>query len=113
MGGTFSQAPALPRPSSCGDPRRTGLGASDLFEGITELLFLTLGRRVDGPSPHDLYRAHQRPRAVAYLSAEFLIGPKLGKILLMLGIQAEAAEVLRLSCIHDRTHPCAGGRSGA
>jgi acyl-CoA dehydrogenase len=32
---------------------------------------------------------------VAYLSAEFLIGPQLGNNLLMLGIQQEVAEALR------------------
>ena len=123
MSSTFADAPDLPRPSSYGDPERTGLGAKDLFEGITEHLFFTLGRRVDSAGPHDFYlafsyavrdrlmsrhlaykdalRAHQRPRAVAYLSAEFLIGPQLGNNLLMLGIQAEAAEALRSFGIHD------------
>jgi starch phosphorylase len=40
-------------------------------------------------------------RIVAYLSAEFLIGPQLGNNLLMLGIQKEAAEALRQFGIND------------
>ncbi|MCH9715312.1 MAG: glycogen/starch/alpha-glucan phosphorylase, partial [Cyanobacteria bacterium] len=40
-------------------------------------------------------------RVVAYLSAEFLIGPQLGNNLLMLGIQEEAAEALRRFGIDD------------
>jgi starch phosphorylase len=40
-------------------------------------------------------------RVVAYLSAEFLIGPQLGNNLLMLGIQQEAAEALRRFGIND------------
>jgi len=117
MSSTFTDAPNLPLPSSYGDPERTGFGANDLFEGISEHLFFTLGRRVDNASHHDFYlalsyavrdrltgrqlasqdalRAHERPRAVAYLSAELLIGPQLGKNLLMLGIQAEAATALQ------------------
>ena len=57
MSSTFTEAPNLPRPSSYGAPERTGLGANDLFEGITEHLFFTLGRRVDSASPHDFYLA--------------------------------------------------------
>ncbi|MBW4529043.1 MAG: glycogen/starch/alpha-glucan phosphorylase, partial [Aphanothece saxicola GSE-SYN-MK-01-06B] len=44
--------------------------------------------------------AHPR-RIVAYLSAEFLIGPQLGNNLLMLGIQEEAAEALKSFGIND------------
>ncbi|MFM9109674.1 MAG: glycogen/starch/alpha-glucan phosphorylase, partial [Prochlorococcaceae cyanobacterium] len=40
-------------------------------------------------------------RVVAYLSAEFLIGPQLGNNLLMLGIQQEAAEALRRFGVED------------
>jgi len=123
MSSTFTDAPDLPHPSSYGDPERTGLGANDLFEGIKEHLFFSLGRRVDNADPHDFYlalsyavrdrlvsrqlasqdalRAHPMPRAVAYLSAEFLIGPQLGNNLLMLGIQAEAATALQRFGIHD------------
>jgi starch phosphorylase len=101
MSSTFTDAPDLPLPSSYGDPERTGLDADDLFEGITEHLFFTLGRRVDNASPQDALRAHQKPRAVAYLSAEFLIGPRLGNNLLMLGIQSEAATALQRFGIQD------------
>jgi glycogen phosphorylase len=113
---------AIPHPSSYGDRQRTGLTATDLFEGIAEHLFFTLGRSAVEPSPHDLYMAlsyavrdrlmsrhlaykdllrQQRPKAVAYLSAEFLIGPQLANNLLMLGLQAEAAEALARFGIQD------------
>jgi starch phosphorylase len=112
----------LAEPGTYGDPERNGLSANDLLDGITEHLFYTLGRRAVGASRHDLYlalshavrdrlmtrhlafkdaiRAHQ-PRAVAYLSAEFLIGPQLGNNLLMLGIREPASEALRRFGIHD------------
>lgn len=106
----------LPTPSTYGDPERVGLGADDLFNGITEHLFFTLGRRVAEATTHDLYLALSHAvrdrlmvrhlaykdalratssKAVAYLSAEFLIGPQLGNNLLMLGIREQAAEALR------------------
>jgi starch phosphorylase len=122
MTSTVPQTQGLPEPASFGDPERTGLTANDLFDGITEHLFFTLGRRATGASRHDLYlalsyavrdrlmtrhlaykdalRAH-RPRAVAYLSAEFLIGPQLGNNLLMLGIRNEAAAALQRFGIED------------
>ena len=106
----------LPSPAHYDDPERNGLGANDLFDGITEHLFYTLGRQANQASTHDLYlalshavrdrlmtrhlafkdalRKHPR-KAVAYLSAEFLIGPQLGNNLLMLGIREPAAEALR------------------
>jgi starch phosphorylase len=113
----------LPEPSRFGDPERTGLTVEDLFDGLTEHLFFTLGRRATTANRHDLYmalsyavrdrlmtrhlaykdafRAQARPRAVAYLSAEFLIGPQLGNNLLMLGIREEASAALRRFGIHD------------
>lgn len=86
----------LPMASEFGDPERVGLGVDDLFDGLTEHLFFTLGRRTDQLSHHDLYLAlshavrdrlmvrhlaykdalrANRSKVVAYLSAEFLIGP--------------------------------------
>jgi len=112
----------LSEPSSYGDSERTGLTASDLLAGITEHLFFTLGRRAIGASHHDLYMAlsyavrdrlmtrhlaykdalrNHQPKAVAYLSAEFLIGPQLGNNLLMLGIQQQAAEALQHFGVSD------------
>ncbi|MCP9826958.1 glycogen/starch/alpha-glucan phosphorylase [Synechococcus sp. L2F] len=106
----------LPLPASYGDPQRNGLSAADLVDGMTEHLFYTLGRQARGASHHDLYMAlsyavrdrlmtrhlaykdelrRLRPKAVAYLSAEFLIGPQLGNNLLMLGIVEQAREALR------------------
>jgi starch phosphorylase len=107
---------SLPRPAGYADPQRTGLSADDLFDAITEHLFYTVGRPADQASLHDLYLAlshavrdrlmtrhlatkdalRDHPsKVVAYLSAEFLIGPQLGNNLLMLGLQDQAAEALR------------------
>ena len=112
----------IPLPASYGDRQRTGLTAGDLFEGMAEHLFFSLGRSAVDASPHDLYMAlsyavrdrlmtrhlaskdllrHQQPKAVAYLSAEFLIGPQLANNLLMLGLQGEAAEALSRFGISD------------
>ena len=106
----------LPTPGCYADPDRSGLDAADVFDGMTEHLFYTLGKLAPTASRHDLYMAlsyavrdrlmtrylagiealHATPaRVVAYLSAEFLIGPQLGNNLLMLGIQDAAAAALR------------------
>ena len=106
---------AIPEPASYGDPQRNGLTANDLFDAITEHLFFTLGQRASGASRHALYMAlsyavrdrlmtrhlatkdalRQEPsKVVAYLSAEFLIGPQLGNNLLMLGLRDAASEAL-------------------
>ncbi len=116
------QPTGLPAPGRYADPQRNGLTAVDLADGMVEHLFYSLGRRVQEADHHDLYMAlsyavrdrlmtrylagldaiHATPsRAVAYLSAEFLIGPQLGNNLLMLGIQEEAAEALRRFGIND------------
>jgi len=112
----------LPTPACYADPQRSGLRANDVFEGMTEHLFYTLGKLAPTASRHDLYMAlsfavrdrlmtrylagieaiRATPaRVVAYLSAEFLIGPQLSNNLLMLGIQEEAAEALRRFGIND------------
>ncbi len=89
------------------DHTRTGLDADTLARAVTEHLFYQGGRRPDTASLNDVYlavaaavrdrlfdravatidaqSAHHR-RAVAYLSAEFLMGPQLGANLLNLGI---------------------------
>ena len=114
----MSEQPAefsMPTPGSFQDPERSGLSADDLFAGITEHLFFTLGKLAPSATRHDLYMAlsyavrdrlmtrylagkealNEHPaKSVAYLSAEFLIGPQLGNNLLMLGIEKEAAEAL-------------------
>ncbi len=112
----------LPTPGCYADPHRSGLGASEVFDGMTEHLFYTLGKLAPTASRHDLYMAlsfavrdrlmtrylagvealRATPtRVVAYLSAEFLIGPQLGNNLLMLGIQEAAAEALKGFGIQD------------
>jgi starch phosphorylase len=112
----------LPTPGCYADPDRSGLAAADVFDGMTEHLFYTLGKLAPTASRHDLYMAlsyavrdrlmtrylagieaiNATPtRVVAYLSAEFLIGPQLGNNLLMLGIQREAADALRRFGIND------------
>ncbi len=112
----------LPTPGCDADPDRSGLTADDVFDGMTEHLFYTLGKLAPAASRHDLYMAlsyavrdrlmtrylagieaiNASPtRVVAYLSAEFLIGPQLNNNLLMLGIQQEAAEALRRFGIQD------------
>ena len=112
----------LPTPGCYADPQRSGLRAEDVFDGMTEHLFYTLGKLAPTASRHDLYMALSYAvrdrlmtrylagieaiaatpaRVVAYMSAEFLIGPQLGNNLLMLGIQDEAAEALRRFGIND------------
>ena len=84
---------------------------NSLSNGITERLFYTLGKRPDTATLHDFYMAlsyavrdqmmsyyltDSKPqKEVAYLSAEFLIGPQLGNNLLNLGLQKEAEEALK------------------
>ena len=84
---------------------------NNLYNGIKERLFFTLGKRPEIATTHDFYMAlsyavrdqmmtywldTQRPsqKEVAYLSAEFLIGPQLNNNLLNLGIQKEARDAL-------------------
>ena len=84
---------------------------NNLYNGIKERLFYTLGKRPEIATPHDFYMAlsyavrdqmmtywldlprHPR-KEVAYLSAEFLIGPQLNNNLISLGIRKEAQEAL-------------------
>jgi starch phosphorylase len=112
----------LPTPGCYADANRSGLSADDVFDGMTEHLFFTLGKLAPTASRHDLYMAlsyavrdrlmtrylagiealNKAPtRVVAYLSAEFLIGPQLGNNLLMLGIEEAASEALRRFGIED------------
>ena len=84
---------------------------NSLYNGINERLFYTLGKRPDTASLHDFYMAlsyavrdqmmnywlSMEPptgKEVAYLSAEFLIGPQLGNNLISLGIQKDAEDAL-------------------
>ena len=94
---------------------------NNLYNGIKERLFYTLGKRPEIASAHDIYMAlcyavrdqmmqyHLAPevcnndKEVAYLSAEFLIGPQLGNNLLNLGLEEEARSAVAeydLSLIH-------------
>ena len=85
---------------------------SNLYNGISERLFYTLGKRPDKASIHDFYMALSyavrdqmmsywlsmeppKDKEVAYLSAEFLIGPQLNNNLISLGIREEAEQALQ------------------
>ena len=84
---------------------------NNLYNGIKERLFYTLGKRPEIATPHDFYMAlsyavrdqmmtywldspRHPKKEVAYLSAEFLIGPQLNNNLISLGIREEAREAL-------------------
>jgi len=83
---------------------------SNLSNGINERLFYTIGKRPYSSTKRDLYMAlcyavrdhmmsyylrESKPKKeVAYLSAEFLIGPQLANNLLNLGIQKDAENAL-------------------
>ena len=85
---------------------------NNLYNGIRERLYYTLGKRPDTASRHDFYMAlcyavrdqmmtywldspKKDGKEVAYLSAEFLIGPQLNSNLLSLGLIGEAREALQ------------------
>jgi starch phosphorylase len=97
------------------EPTRTGRGAEALRQAYLDNLFYVLGRFADIAGPHDRYQAlaytardrvlqramrtqqaykDSHARTVAYLSAEFLLGPHLGNALLSLGITEDAREAL-------------------
>ena len=83
---------------------------NNLYTGLTERLFYTLGKRPETANIHDMYMAlsyavrdqmmsyylseREPKKEVAYLSAEFLIGPQLANNLLNLGIREEAKEAV-------------------
>ena len=83
---------------------------NNLYNGIKERLFYTLGRRPENATTRDIYMAlsyavrdqmmsfylteTKSKKEVAYLSAEFLIGPQLKNNLLNLGIEEEAREAI-------------------
>tara|TARA_Y100001968_G_scaffold47153_1_gene37352 strand:- start:8455 stop:10989 length:2535 start_codon:yes stop_codon:yes gene_type:complete len=115
----------LPTPGCYADPERAGINADAVFDGMTEHLFFTLGKLATTASLRDLYMAlsyavrdrlmtrylasqeaiRKRPqKTVAYLSAEFLIGPQLNNNLLNLGIQKEAEEALKRFGIESLAH---------
>jgi starch phosphorylase len=112
----------LPTPGCYADSDRSGSGPEDLFDGMTGHLFFSLGKLAPTATRHDLYVAlsyavrdrlmtrylaglealRAAPtRVVAYLSAEFLIGPQLGNNLLMLGIEEAASQALKRFGIDD------------
>ena len=92
----------LPTPGCYLDPEKAGMDSDAVFQGMTAHLFYTLGKLATSASPHDLYMAlsyavkdrlmtrylasqeviRKKPqKTVAYLSAEFLIGPQLSCLL--------------------------------
>ena len=115
----------LPTPGCYADPKRAGIDADAVFDGMTEHLFFTLGKLATTASLRDLYMAlsyavrdrlmtrylasqeaiRERPqKTVAYLSAEFLIGPQLNNNLLNLDIKEEAEEALKRFGIESLSH---------
>ena len=87
--------------------------STNLYTGIQERLFYTLGKRPDKASLHDFYMALSyavrdqmmtywldmpapSDKEVAYLSAEFLIGPQLNNNLISLGIRKESQDALKV-----------------
>jgi starch phosphorylase len=97
------------------EPTRTGRGVEALRQAFLDNLFYVLGRFAGVAAPQDYYQAlaytardrvlqrairtaqaHKtsQARTVAYLSAEFLLGPHLGNALLSLGVSAQAREAL-------------------
>ena len=106
----------LPTPGCYLYHEKAGMDSDALFKVMTEHLFFTLGKLATSASPHDLYMAlsyavkdrlmtrylasqeviRKKPqKTVAYLSAEFLIGPQLSNNLLNLGITQEAEDALK------------------
>ncbi|HVP30884.1 MAG TPA: glycogen/starch/alpha-glucan phosphorylase [Myxococcota bacterium] len=98
------------------DDPRTGLGRAALGRGFFDHLTYTVARVWESASPHDLYLAAaytardrilanwartidamlEHPgRKVAFLSAEYLLGPHLGHALVNLGILERVAEMLK------------------
>ncbi len=84
---------------------------NNLYNGINERLYYTLGKRPEIATKHDFYMAlcyavrdqmmtywldtqRSPQKEVAYLSAEFLIGPQLNNNLISLGIRDEARQAL-------------------
>ncbi|KGG14628.1 MULTISPECIES: glycogen/starch/alpha-glucan phosphorylase [unclassified Prochlorococcus] len=115
----------LPTPGCYADPIKAGIDADAVFDGMTEHLFFTLGKLATTASLRDLYMAlsyavrdrlmtrylasqeaiRANPqKTVAYLSAEFLIGPQLNNNLLNLGITKEAEEAVKRFGIESLAH---------
>ena len=106
----------LPTPGCYSDSEKAGMDSDAVFKGMTSHLFFTLGKLATSASHHDLYMAlsyavkdrlmtrylasqevirKKQQKTVAYLSAEFLIGPQLSNNLLNLGITKEAEDALK------------------
>ncbi len=115
----------LPTPGCYADPIKAGIDADAVFDGMTEHLFFTLGKLATTASLRDLYMAlsyairdrlmtrylatqeaiRAKPqKTVAYLSAEFLIGPQLNNNLLNLGITKEAENAVKRFGIESLSH---------
>jgi starch phosphorylase len=102
--------------NSVGEHSRTGLAVETLKRALADHLFYTQGRFPGIATKNDLYMAlaytvrdrqlhrwinsvetylgQKRPKVVGYLSAEFLIGPRLGNSLVNLGIYEEVRQAV-------------------
>ena len=107
--------PADPAPTAAAGDERTGFGKNALKRAFLDSLFYQQGKFPALATPRDCYLAlayvvrdrllqrwvstaavytSQRSRTVAYLSAEFLIGPHLGNNLVNLGIYPQVEQAI-------------------
>ena len=102
------------RPESAIEDDRTGLSVATLRRALADNLFYVQGKFPEIATKNDLYMAlaytvrdrllqrwintietylkQQKPKIVCYLSAEFLLGPRLGNCLINLGIYDRVRE---------------------
>ncbi|HTX64920.1 MAG TPA: glycogen/starch/alpha-glucan phosphorylase, partial [Opitutaceae bacterium] len=111
-----SASPQVPPEGREGEDIRTGLSPRAIARAFCDNLFYVQGRFPKVATPHDRFMAlaytvrertlqrwirtaetyyERRSRTVCYLSAEFLMGPQLGKNIINLGIYDAVAEAMR------------------
>ena len=102
--------------TNAGEDVRTGLSVATLRRALADNLFYVQGKFPEIATKNDLYMAlaytvrdrllqrwinttetylkQQKPKIVCYLSAEFLLGPRLGNALINLGIYDRVREAI-------------------